>query len=204
MTWSSAGVIFLVTEKTLIMESIKHFAAENLDGFVEQVSRDFASGTSLHDYHVTCQLGDHRLKLNIASSPGGSTEGGYESTSINAALLSGSNFNFVLYPEDFMITIGKFFGLQDIVLGYAEFDKNVVIKTNDAAKLTTVLAGEGTRKILQNLSGFALKLESDDEGNTLDLSIQRALMDIKELNQVLAMFYEVLVNSEAGASSTSL
>lgn len=184
------------------MESVKNFSAENLDGFVEQVSRDFASGMSLHDYHVTCQLGDHLLKLNISSSPGGSTEGGYESTSINAALLSGSNFNFVLYPEDFMITIGKLFGLQDIVLGYPEFDKNVVVKTNDAAKLKTVLAGEGARKILKNMSGFALKLESDDEGHNLDLSIQRALMDINELNQVLAMFYEVLVNSEDGASSS--
>ena len=186
------------------MESIKHFVAENLDGFVEQVSRDFASGMSLHDYHVTCQLSAHLVKLNISSSPGGAEEGGYESTSINAALLTGSGFNFVLYPEDFLITIGKLFGLQDIVLGYPEFDKNIVVKTNDAAKLTTVLAGEDARKILQNLSGFALKLESHDERRNLDLSIQRAIMDINELNQVLAMFYEVLLNSEAGASSSSL
>lgn len=186
------------------MESIKHFVAENLDGFVEQVSRDFASGMSLHDYHVTCQLGNHLVKLNISSSPGGAAEGGYESTSIKTALLSGSNFNFVLYPEDFMITIGKLFGLQDIVLGYPEFDKNVVVKTNDAAKLTTVLAGEDSRKLLNNLSGFSLQLESHDEGNNLDLSIQRALLDINELTQVLAMFYEVLVNSEAGTPISSL
>ncbi len=187
------------------MHSIKHIVADDLDGIIEQVSLDFASGISLHDYHVICQLGNYIIKLDISSSPGGGAEGGYESTSINTALLSGTDFKFVIYPDDFMITIGKLFGLQDIVLGYPGFDENVVVKTNDAAKLKSVLAREGARKVLQNLSGFALKLESLDDGLMLHLSIQRALTDINELKQVLAMFYEVLMGIEAGVpSSTTL
>ena len=185
------------------MDSIKHIVAEDLDGIIEQVSQDFASGISLHDYHVMCQLGKHYIKLDISSSPGGGEEGGYETTSINTALLSETDFRFILYPEDFMITIGKLFGLLDIKLGYPEFDKNVVVKTNDEAKLKSVLEGEGVRKILQNLSGFALKLESHDDGHMLHLSIQRALTDSNELNQVLAMYYEVLMGIEAGAPASA-
>ena len=183
------------------MNSIKSIVADDLDGVIEDVSRDFASGISLHDYHVAYQLGNHIIKLDISSSPGGSEEGGYESTSISSPIVSGADFNFVMYPEDFLISIGKFFGLQDIVLGYPEFDHNILVKTNNADRLKAVLAGEGSRKILQNLSGFALKLESHDEGHILNLSIQRSLTNINEFSQVLAMYYEILTRVEGGAAT---
>ena len=143
------------------MDSIKHIVAEDLNGIIEQVSQDFASGISLHDYHVMCQLGKHYIKLDISSSPGGGEEGGYETTSINTALLSETDFRFILYPEDFMITIGKLFGLQDIKLGYPEFDKNVVVKTNDEAKLKSVLEGEGARRQSKRGSVFSSISTSD-------------------------------------------
>ena len=185
------------------MNNVRNIVADDLDGIIEGISPDFATGVSLHDYHITSRLGNHLLKLDIVSSPGGGEEGGYESTSISSSVVSGTDFNFVLYPEDFLISISKLFGLKDIVLGYPEFDSNVVVKTNNAARLKAVLAGEGARKILQNMSGFALKLESNEEGHVLHLSIQRALTDIKELNQVLAMFYEVLTQVEKGTQAAA-
>lgn len=174
------------------MANSTNIIANDLDGIIERIAQDYASGINLNDYHINCQVDNHYIKIDISSSPGGGEEGGYETTGIQARLLSHTPFNFVLYPEDFIISIGKLFGLQDIELGYPEFDKNIIVKTNDADKLKNVLAGEGARKILQNMSGFALKLEGDDNSNILDLSIQRALTDINELNQVLAMFYEIL------------
>ena len=185
------------------MNNVKNIIANNLDGVIEDISRDFASGISLHDYHVNCQLGNDIFNLDISSSPGGGEEGGYESTSISSPIASGTDFKFILYPEDFLISIGKLFGLQDIVLGYPEFDSNIVVKTNNAARLKAILAGEGARKILQNMSGFSFKLESIEEGHILHLSIQRALTDINELNQVLAMFYEVLTQVEKGTQAAA-
>jgi hypothetical protein len=179
------------------MDSTINIVADNLDGFIERISRDVASGMSLHNYHVACQLGKHRLKLDISKSPGGGVEGGYGTTSVTAPVVEGTDFHFVLYPEDFLISIGKLFGLQDVVLGYPEFDDKLIVKTNNAARLKSILVGDGARKILYNMSGFSLKLESHDEGHSLELSIQRALTNVGELNEALAMFYEVLTQVEA-------
>jgi hypothetical protein len=178
------------------MEETKVINVDNVQEIGNALAPDFATGTGLHDYHVALHLNGYIINLDISSSPGGNVEGGYESTSIRAALPAHPGFVFVLYPEDFLNRLGKLFGLQDVVLGYTEFDKDVIVKTDDPEKLKTILSDADVRQVFQNQSGWALKLdnhEDREEDHYLDLSIQRAITNLPDLQRILNAFYSVLV-----------
>lgn len=178
------------------MQERKVVNGDNVQEIAIELSPDFATGLGLHDYHVALHLNGYIINLDISSSPGGNLEGGYESTSIRAALPAHPGFVFVLYPEDFLNRIGKLFGLQDVILGYPEFDKDVIVKTNNPEKLKAILSDADVRQVFQNQSGWALKLdnhEDREEDHYLDLSIQRAVTNLQDLQRILNAFYTVLI-----------
>lgn len=84
------------------MENIKIIKVNKLDTLWDQLLPDFSTGLGLHDYHITLQIENHSIDLDISSSPGGNVEGGYENTQIHAALPAHPGFVFVIYPEDFI------------------------------------------------------------------------------------------------------
>jgi hypothetical protein len=180
------------------MQDRQIIAVENTDGIWNGLLPDFSQGTVINDYHITLQVGGHAIDIDISSSPGGNIEGGYETTSIKALVNAVTDFHFVLYPEDFLNRIGKLFGLQDEILGYPEFDHRVIVKTDNVARLKRLLAPPEKREAFQHLSGFSFKLgnNNDDEDRYLDLSIQRAIIDLNELKKLLSVFYNVLIALE--------
>ena len=176
------------------MEERKIVTVNNLDELWNGLLPDFSTGIGLHDFHVTIKSPTHSVDLDIMSSPGGSVEGGYESTSIHAALPAHPGFEFVIHPEDFLNRIGKLFGMEDVVLGYPEFDKNAIVKTNNPEKLKALFSDADDRQVFQSLSGYSFKLDNheDSEDHYLDLSIQRAIKDLNELERLLRIFFNVL------------
>ena len=171
---------------------------DNTSGIWNGLLPDFSQGTVVNDYHVTLQVGGHDIDIDIASSPGGNVEGGYETTSIKALVNSVTDFHFAIYPEDFLNRIGKLFGLQDEILGYPEFDHRIIVKTDNVARLKRLLAPPEKREIFQQLSGFSFKLgnNQEDEDRYLELNIQRAITDLNELKRLLSVFYNVLIALE--------
>ena len=176
------------------MEERRILNLNSVDDLWNELLPDFSSGTVVNNYHVTLKLNGHSINLDISSSPGGNAEGGYESTNINAPLPAHPNFSFVIFPEDFLNRLGKIFGMQDVVLGYPEFDNRIIVKTNNPEKLTSVFSEKEVRLVFQSLSGFSLKLDSNDETEEhfLELSIQRAIREFNELKQVLTAYTSVL------------
>lgn len=155
-----------------------------------------AETNSLHNYHASMTLDGHAIDLDIVSSPGGGAEGGYSYTTLTSELPAVDNFHFIIYPEDIITKIGKFFGMQDVTLGYPELDKYAIIKTNDTPRLKAIFDKENIRVDLLSFSGYELKLDDHGKkpGAHAEFTIQRALTDPNELRIFLEVFHHVLVS----------
>jgi len=178
------------------MEQTKNITGKDAEDVWQQINADFARGVDLHDYHVAINQGDKKISLDITSSPGGSEEGGYDVTTLTAELPSHTNFRFDIHPEDFLNRIGKMLGSQDVIIGYPEFDKNVIVKTNDEQKFKKIFANSELREVFQSLSGFSFKIDPHEEkhGDYLQLYIQRAITSSAHLHKILRVFSYVLEN----------
>ena len=175
------------------MEQRRRIAANDTQEIWNAIHNDFNSGESLHDYHVVVNYNSHDVELDIVSSPGGSAEGGYDTTRLTTHLAGNRGFHFAIHPEDFLYKIGKLFGMEDIQTGYPEFDKNVIVKTNDPQLFKTLFADAEVRHVFENLSGYSFKILPHDEreGDHLELYILRGITNASELQPIVDAFVTV-------------
>jgi hypothetical protein len=156
------------------------------------------SDASLLEYETVIEQGGHRVRINIDIDPGGGFEGGYELTTITAALMNERDFRFAIHHESFLDEIGKFLGMQDVEIGYPEFDKQLIVKTNNEQLAKYIFADENTRRTFQALTDFSFGIthhRSGDEGEKvpfLELEIDRGITDSTELRQLYHAFFSVL------------
>ncbi len=180
------------------MEQKRRIAGTTSNEVWDHINADFTSGESIHNYHVVIGLDNQEIELDIMSSPGGSAEGGYDTTRLTAHLTGHRGFHFAIHPEDFLYKIGKLFGMEDITTGYPEFDKNVMVKTNDPQKFKSIFSGEDVRQGFQTLSGYSFKIVPHDEmeGDHLELYIQRGITNARELEPIFSAFCHVATSLE--------
>ncbi|WP_207493323.1 hypothetical protein [Aridibaculum aurantiacum] len=171
------------------------FTATTVDEAWEQFSTDITWQESPNNYRAVINTGKYKVDLETVKSVGGGDEGwGFEQTTFRAALPASNTFKFAITPEDFLNRIGKFFGMQDVKVGYPEFDDNVLVQTNDEVRLKQLFADETLRTVFQNLSGYSFHIDKTDqtEEDHLHLVIQRALTNPADLRRVFSVFYHVL------------
>ncbi len=163
------------------------------DTIFQLVTTDINTNGS-QDYHVVLQTDRGNIEMDIVSSPGGNAEGGYEQTNLLAELPTTTNFRFAIYPEDVINRIGKLFGMQDVKLGYPEFDDKVIVQTNDQSKLKSLFADQAIRHVFESLSGYSFHIDKhkEREGDHLHLVIQRAISTPTDLQQIFHAFLHVL------------
>jgi hypothetical protein len=154
------------------------------------------TASDVGNYSVELQQGDRIVDLDSVSSPGGSFEGGYDTTTFSSPLIDGDKFLFEIHPEDFLNKIGKMFGMQDVVTGFPEFDENVIVKTNDPARFKSIFGDRSLREIFQSLSGYNFRIVQPEnkERHHLELFIQRAITDSTELRDLFKAYFHVLEN----------
>ncbi|MEO6670718.1 MAG: hypothetical protein ABIN36_14650 [Ferruginibacter sp.] len=157
-------------------------------------------------YSADIQHNEKSVFLNIEIDLGGGFDSGFQTTSLTAPVpiqfttLSSrinehKNFRFALHDEDFIDKVGKFFGMEDVQTGFAEFDKNLVVKTNDVERIREAFADEQTRKVFENLPGFNMHIASyghEDSHCSLELTINRDITNVEELKKVYDAFVNVL------------
>jgi|GEM_PF-618783 len=177
----------------------KRFTDEDINGVWQIINDDLSAATSTLDYQATITIDKRDVYIDISSSAGGSLEGGYEKTVIDAPLYTRDHLRFSIHPQDFVNQIGKIFGMEDIVLGYPAFDDATIVKTNDAELVKKAFAAEWVRNAFQSLSGYTLKIEEGDkkEENHLELVIQRAITNTAELTNLFNAFVHVLTTLDA-------
>jgi len=120
-----------------------------------------------------------------------------EMTRVIAPISLSDGFRFEIYREGFIQKIEKLFGIQDIEIGYPDFDKGFIIKSNNGFKIKKILSNKEIRDFLQSLKDVNIKI-SDQKGiweqklpeNNFELSyyIDGQIQDLKTLNELLNLF----------------
>jgi hypothetical protein len=185
------------------MAATKQISGSTTDDIWQQVSADL-SGQEIYDYHVFLVQDGRKVELVIDIDLGGGFEGGYEFTSFQAPVASEYDFRFALHHQGLIDTAGKFFGMEDVVIGYPEFDEALIIKTNDRERTRRIFSDVNVREIFQSLRLFTLHLKHHhvagpkEKESFLELTIEEGVIDPKVLRNLYDAFYKVLRGVEAG------
>ncbi|MEO8109688.1 MAG: hypothetical protein ABI594_06650 [Ginsengibacter sp.] len=154
------------------------------------------------DYTAVINYQDSKIIFNIEIDPGGGFEGGYQTTMLRSELQHAGDFKFAIHHQGLLDEIGKFFGMQDIETGYPEFDKKVIVKSNDEAKVKSIFADAQIRSVFKEIDDFILHIvkhhidETEKQVNFLELTIEEAIVDTARLVSLFNAFYNVLSEIE--------
>ena len=182
------------------MKTYNIITGSNEDEIWQQINRQISGDDDLLEYTVLVKQGDQEITLDIDIDLGGGFESGYETTTFSAPLHTAPSFKFAVHPQHFTDEVGKFFGMQDVEIGYAPFDKKFIIKTDDKKKLREAFSDEASRNTLLTLDDFSLGVhthhyaESDEKGPFLELLIEKGITDPQVLRSLYHAFYTILVS----------
>jgi hypothetical protein len=146
--------------------------------------------TDEYTYDVLIEQAGKRIQLYVDIDPGGGFEGGSELTQIRAPLPVSTVFKFAIHHQGFIDTVGKFFGMQDVITGYPEFDKKVVVSTNNETWIHELFADAEVRDIFSKLENFTLGIHNHHAENSeidhpwLEFSSDEAYDDPEILKQI--------------------
>ena len=188
------------------MEKYKIIRGNTEEEMWNQVKQDLAEIAYPYVYDANVMENDKTVFLSIQADLGGGFESGFQSTSFTAPVAiqfttltsrvkEEKGFRFALHDEDFIDKVGKFFGMEDVKTGYPEFDKKLIVKTNDIDKVKTVFSNEETRKTFQSLGGFNLHIayyDHNDKHSSLELTIDRDITNVEELRSIYKAFISVI------------
>lgn len=174
-------------ERTLITGNNKETMVQNLSTYFGQQPEAF-------QHSLTLLQGERQVLLEIDIDPGGGFESGYATTRFSAPVQIQNDFAFTIHPEGFLADFAKLFGLQDEVIGYPEFDKKVIIKTNNKEKVTSIFKDAGTRQVFATLENYTLQLQQGGETDSqrlLLLNIEEGITDGTTVGQLYQAFCDV-------------
>jgi hypothetical protein len=177
------------------MEQIKYFKGENTEQVWHQFEKAVKQEGDIFSLKAVFEESGTEIHLLIDIDLGGGFQSGISTTSFTGKVPGMKDFKFALHHQHFIDEIGKFFGMEDIVIGYEEFDDKHIIKTNSAMICKELFAHASTRKAIQSLDNFTFYTEvlEEEEATGLFLIINEGITELKELKKLYKAFQDVLV-----------
>jgi hypothetical protein len=122
-------------------------------------------------------------------------------TRIRSPFLNKDGFRFRIFRKKIFSDIAKFFGMQDIVVGYEDFDQDFIIQGNDEVKVKKLFANPNIRALINVRRDISFWVR-DDEGfwgktypegvDVLVFQVVGVIKDIERLKTLYALFAETL------------
>ena len=122
-------------------------------------------------------------------------------TRIKVSYETKDSFKFAIYRKGIFSTISKFFGAQDVVVGYPEFDEAFIIKGNDEGKLGLLFDNAKIRSLIGSQKKIHLEVMENEsmwdeklpEGVfQLYYVIEEIMLDLEQLKIMHLLFLEIL------------
>lgn len=122
-------------------------------------------------------------------------------TRMRAPYNNPDGFRFKIYRKGIFSGIGKALGMQDIEVGYEQFDEDFIIQGNDEYKLKQLFAADKIRDLIDAQPQILLQVK-DDEGffgasfpdgvDELYFQVVGVIKDVERLKLLYELFSEVL------------
>lgn len=122
-------------------------------------------------------------------------------TRIRAPYVNKDGFRFTIHRKGIFSSLGKFLGMQDVEVGYPDFDEAFVIKGNDETNLRALFANPRIRQLIEMQPEIELTVK-DDEGwfgthfpdgvDELYFCVSGIIKDVDRLKSLYHLFAEIL------------
>ena len=164
-----------------------------------EVGGDFDDGGFWKGSKLEVKHGEWTITLDTYTVSTGKSSTTY--TRIRAPYINKDNFRFTIYRKSIFSGIGKALGMQDVEIGYPQFDDDFIIKGNDENLLRTLFANIKIRELISAQPRIHLQVK-DDEGyfgsqfprgvDELYFQTVGVIKDTQRLRQLFELFSEVL------------
>ncbi len=180
----------------------KIFGPSQRDVWIElcnELGFELVKGRALRSDKVIAKLKNWTIILDTYTVSDGKTSVVY--TRIRAPYVKKDDFRFKIYRKGVFSGVGKLLGMQDIEVGFPEFDQEFIIKGNDSSKLQQLFSNSNIRKLIEIQPNISFEVK-DDEGrfgtkfpkDVDELYFQAAgvIKDVERLKIIFNLFKEVL------------
>jgi hypothetical protein len=131
-------------------------------------------------------------------------------TRMRAPFANPTGFRFSIHRASIFSYLGSLLGMQDIQVGYPEFDADFVIKGNNEGAVQSLCGSERLRSLISNQRSFQLSIH-DDEGwfgkkyppevDVLVFDVVEQIRQVERLKGLYDIFAETLQKlSEMGVA----
>jgi hypothetical protein len=76
-----------------------------------------------------------------------------EATRVRIPFVNASGLSLTVYPKTSMSDFGKYFGMQDIIVGDRAFDERMIVQGNDVARIKNIFTDSTLCNMLLSLAG---------------------------------------------------
>lgn len=122
-------------------------------------------------------------------------------TRMCAPFINKDGFRFNIYRKGFFSEAGKSLGVEDIEIGFDDFDYDFIIQGNDHYKLWKMFAHDRIRSLIKNQPDINLKIVKangwfggtfDDNVDMVAFRVRGTIKDIHLLQELFNLFAELL------------
>ena len=122
-------------------------------------------------------------------------------TRMRAPYVNPEKFRFRIYRKGVFSVLGKFFGMQDIEIGYPEFDEEFIIQGTDESRVTQLFGNEKIRRLVAGQQDIQFSVKDNegvfgpkfpDDVDELNFVVLGVMKDVDALKQLYELFAETL------------
>ncbi|WP_010250972.1 hypothetical protein [Acetivibrio cellulolyticus] len=165
----------------------------------EQMGSEYIEGGFFSGDKVVAHVKEWIVTMDTYTVSTGKSSVTY--TRIRAPYVNKDGFRFKIYRSGAFSEIGAFLGMQDVEVGFEEFDREFVIKGNDEQKLKDLFLNTQIRSLIEIQPRFHLEVK-DDEGwfgagfpdgvDELYFLVPGVIKDIDLLKALFEVYSEIL------------
>ncbi|MBI1389683.1 MAG: DUF3137 domain-containing protein [bacterium] len=165
----------------------------------DEMKANFVPGQTSRGGKVVAKVGEWTVTLDLHRVDTQHDHVVY--TRLRAPFANKDGFRFLIYRQTLFSAVAKAFGMQDIDVGFTEFDRHYVIQGNDAAKVKALFASQSVRGAISAYPEFYGEVRNDDgwfhdefpEGvDELYCLIEGEIVDPDKLKGLFDLFAELL------------
>lgn len=127
----------------------------------EDIGARFVEGGFMRGAKVQARVKEWTVTLDIYTVSAGHSHQQY--TRLRAPYVNADGFRFMIYRAGLFTELGKKLGMQDVTVGFPDFDDQFVIKGNDDTRLRQLFSYERLRALLIAQPDVRFEVV-DDEG----------------------------------------
>ena len=167
--------------------------------FSNEIGADFVDEGFWKSKKVVARFENWVVTLDTYTRSSGKTSTIY--TRIRAPYVNKDGFKFKIYKSGWFSDIGKTLGMQDVEIGYPEFDEKFIIKGNDESKLIELFSSDKIRELINVLDNIYLEVKEDegwfgtdfpDGVDELYFQTMGVIKDIERLKSLYMLFSLIL------------